>query len=193
VDIDFAFMKPMDNLFDAITYDKDSPEGKAARSMIPLERPEEGFPDVISAFITRDWPQVAPGRKPMYQAGFLVARRDPTVMDEVIEVIKEGNYTGGLNPINNGWGGKGYGAMVGAMAMQGLMAYYYDQVRPNTAVELNQCRFNHMGMDVLYRHPPNFRMTHKKAGKCRNDGDYCEDCTKTDVDLIYNVHYTQCK
>lgn len=31
------------------------------------------------------------------------------------------------------------------------MAYFYDVVRPNTAVELNQCRFNHMGMDVRYR------------------------------------------
>ena len=30
---------------------------------------------------------------------------------------------------------------------QGLMAYYYDMVRPHTSVELNQCRFNHMGMD----------------------------------------------
>ena len=118
VDIDFAFMKPMDDLFDAIIYDKDSPEGKAARSRIPLERPEEGFPDTIGAFITRDWPQVMPGRKPLYQAGFLVARRDPSVIDEVVDVIKEGNYTEGYSP-QNGWGGKGYGGMVGAMAMQG--------------------------------------------------------------------------
>ena len=154
----------MDDVFDAIMYDKDSPEGKAARSRIPLERPAEGFPDTIGAFITRDWPQVSPGRKPLYQAGFLVARRDPTVVDEVVKVIKKGHYVPGFGR-DNGWGGKGYGGLVGAMAMQGLMAYYYDHVRPNTAVELNQCRFNHMGMDVLYRHPPNFRKNHKKVGK----------------------------
>lgn len=121
VDIDFAFFKPMDDLFDAIMYEKDSPEGQAARSRIPLERPEEGFPDKIGAFITRDWPQVMPGRKAMYQAGFLVARRDPTVIDEVIEVIKEGNYTEGFST-QNGWGGLGYGGFVGAMAMQGESA-----------------------------------------------------------------------
>ena len=78
--------------------------------------------------------------------------------------------------------------------VQGLLAYYYDVVRPNTAVELNQCRFNHMGMDVRYRHPPNFISRKvKKVGKCRNFKDECEDCMITDVSLIYNVHYTECK
>ena len=66
-------------------------------------------------------------------------------MTELVEIIKEGNYTAGFSR-ENGWGSGGYGAFVGAMAMQGLLAYYYDMVRPNTAVELNQCRFNHMGI-----------------------------------------------
>ncbi len=64
--------------------------------------------------------------------------------------IKEGNYTEGSSR-SNGWGGAGYGSFVGAKAMQGLMAYYYDLIRPNNAVELNQCRFNHMGMNVVRR------------------------------------------
>jgi hypothetical protein len=179
VDIDFAFYKPMDDLFDAILYDKDSPEGKAARSVIPLERPEESYPDTIGAFITRDWPQVIPGRKAGYQAGFLVARRDPNIVKEVVEVIKEGNYVDGFGR-DNGWGGAGYGGFVGAKAMQGLMAYYYDMIRPNNAVELNQCRFNHMGMDV------------KKGNKCRTNRTECEDCMTTDFEKIYNVHYTEC-
>ena len=86
---------------------------------------------------------MVPGRKPLYQAGFLVARRDPTVLKEVLDVILEGNYSQGYGR-DNGWGNSGYGGLVGAMAMQGLMAYYYDTIRPNNAVELNQCRFNHM-------------------------------------------------
>ena len=95
------------------------------------------------------------------------------------------------------------------------MAYYYDVVRPNTAVELNQCKFNHMGMDgeatrqkctavlrdtpskirsVRYRHPPNFfsRKAHK-VGRCRNNLEECEDCMQTNTSLIYNIHYTQCR
>eukprot|EP00978_Attheya_sp_CCMP212_P041474 scaffold238183_cov34-Attheya_sp.AAC.1 len=84
VDIDFAFYKPMDHLFDAILFDKDSIEGQSARKALELERPDEKLPDKIGAFITRDWPQVAPGKwPPAYQAGFLVARRDPSIMTEM--------------------------------------------------------------------------------------------------------------
>jgi len=192
VDIDFAFYKPMDNLFDAILYDKDSREGKEAREKIELERQTDALPDQIGAFITRDWGQVAPGKfPPGYQAGFLVARRDPTVLDELIEVIKEGNYTNGWGH-KFGWGEKGYGGYVGAMAMQGLIAYYYDHVRTNNAVELNQCRYNHMGMDIRYRNHPNFRKNYR-YGECRNGLQECEDCMITDIDTIYNVHYTMCR
>jgi hypothetical protein len=222
VDIDFAFYKPMDDLFDALRYDKDSVLGQAARARIHLERPEIGLPDRIDAFLTKDWPQVAPGKFPAaYQAGFLVARRDPALLEEMLEVIREGNYTAGWG-YGTGWGLAGYSGWVGAMAMQGkdyscrvvesfhptlcwhwhlnrffsgphfvftttsthhiagFVAYFYDIIRPNTAVELNQCRYNHMGMDVRYRHPPNFRPSLPGVGGCRNGAKQCEDCMVTD-------------
>ena len=69
------------------------------------------------------------------------------------------------------------------------MAYFYDEIRPGTSVELNQCRFNHMGMDVLYRAVPR----HQKVGKCRNGLEFCEDCQITPTEQIYNIHYTQCR
>lgn len=195
VDIDFVFLQPMDDLFDAILHPKDSVKGQVARSRIPLERPEDiaQLPDIIDAFITRDYPQIIPGRKALYQAGFLVAKRNPAVLQEAMRIIQEGIYKEGYE-LHNGWSGAGYGAFVGAMAMQGLMAYYYDIVKPNTAVELNQCRFNHMGMDVRYRHPPNFyKRKVKKVGKCRDNRKECEDCMITNVSLISSVHYTQCR
>eukprot|EP00543_Licmophora_paradoxa_P008740 CAMPEP_0202454458 /NCGR_PEP_ID=MMETSP1360-20130828/12184_1 /ASSEMBLY_ACC=CAM_ASM_000848 /TAXON_ID=515479 /ORGANISM="Licmophora paradoxa, Strain CCMP2313" /LENGTH=303 /DNA_ID=CAMNT_0049073775 /DNA_START=62 /DNA_END=973 /DNA_ORIENTATION=+ len=193
VDIDFAFLQPMDELFDAIIYDSKSPEGQAARAQIEIEFPKEvTLPEKIDAFYTRDWPQVVPGRLPGYQAGFLVVRPDPSVHDELEKIVLEGNYTGGYGR-NNGWGGLGYGGFVGAMAMQGLMAYYYDHVRPGTGVELNQCRYNWMGMDTRYRAHPNFHKNNPKVGKCRNDRDYCEDCMVTDVKKIKNVHFTECR
>jgi hypothetical protein len=213
VDIDFAFYKPMDDLFDALRYDKDSVLGRAARARIHLERPEIGLPDRIDAFLTKDWPQVAPGKFPAaYQAGFLVARRDPALLEDMLEVIREGNYTAGWG-YGTGWGLAGYSGWVGAMAMQGtvyscrvvesfhpsfcwywhlnrffwshfvsagFVAYFYDIIRPNTAVELNQCRYNHMGMDVRYRHPPNFRPSLPGVGGCRNGAKQCEDCMVTD-------------
>lgn len=88
---------------------------------------------------------------------------------------------------------QGYGGFVGAAAMQGLMAYFYDEVRPNTWIELNQCRFNHMGMDVLYRGSPSFMPRHPKRDQCRNDLDECEDCQITPLDQIYSIHFTQCR
>lgn len=119
VDIDFAFYKPMDDLFDAIRFEKDSPRGMAARNKLYLERPNETLPDKIDAFLTRDWPQVAPHKWPAgYQAGFLVARRDPNVLEEMLETIREGNYTDGWG-WTSGWGEAGYGGWIGAMAMQG--------------------------------------------------------------------------
>ena len=58
VDIDFAFYKPMDHLFDAILYGKDTAKGKSARALIERERGTDKWPDQIDAFMTRDWPQV---------------------------------------------------------------------------------------------------------------------------------------
>jgi len=195
VDIDFAFFKPMDHLFDAILYDKDTKEGKHARAMIERERDTDEWPDQIDAFITRDWHQVAPKKfPPGYQAGFMVGRKNPQVLEEVIEIIKEGNYSEGIG-MTSGWGNLGYGGYVGAMAMQGVMAYYYDHIRPNTSVELNQCRHNHMGLDVRYNRAPYFNKKYGKKGQCRNASpdDVCEDCMVTEPEKIYSIHYTQCR
>lgn len=97
VDTDFAFYKPMDDLFDALRYDKSSPTGRAVRSRILLEQPEKEMPDRIEAFLTR------------YQTGFIVARSDPIVFEEMLEAIREGNHT----PGNYGLGENGATNMQG--------------------------------------------------------------------------------
>ena len=186
MDVDFVLNRPMDELFDVMF----NPASES-KNQIQLERPTDPWPTQVDAFLTKDWGQSVPGaRPPGYQAGFLVARTNPKILDELVEIIREGNYIGGLSK-RNGWGGLGYGGFVGAMAMQGLLAYYYDVVRPGTWMELNQCRYNHMGMDTLYRHNPNFLRRHSKVGKCRNNKEYCEDCQVTPIPDIYSIHYTQ--
>lgn len=192
VDIDFVFARPMDDLYDAMLLDASDPKAIAARARIPLERSTDPWPNKVDAFMTRDWGQVMPGRKPLFQAGFIVSRPDLAVFERILKVIRETKYVEGFSR-ENGWGGKGYGVYVGAMAMQGLLAYVYDQILPGTWMELNQCRFNHMGMDVRYRSPPSFRKGHAKVGACRNDLEECEDCMVTPVEEIYNIHYTQCR
>lgn len=88
----------------------------------------------------------------------------------------------------------GYGGVVGSMAMQGLVAYFYDVVRPNTTVELNGCRYNHMGANVYYDDVPNFIAKYRDLhGKCRRGIEGCEDCRKTDMNSIKNIHFTNCR
>jgi len=122
VDIDFAFYKPMDHLYDAILFDKDSAEGQAARAKIHLERPDDKLPERIDAYITRDYPQLWPGRIPGYQAGFLVARRDTTIVPEILDVIREGVYDNGFSK-ENGWGNAGYGGYVGVSPLKYKMCW----------------------------------------------------------------------
>ena len=146
-DIDCLFNKPIDHLLDAINFDKDSPEGKAARSKLELERPnEDPLPDQIEAFIAKDRLQVFPRKFPTAsQAGFMVARRDARNMDKMVEVINnEEEYF--INESGNEFGrgsNKHYRRIVGgSMAMQGLVAYYYDIINSGKVVKLKACRHN---------------------------------------------------
>ena len=78
--------------------------------------------------------------------------------------------------------------------MQGVIAYFVDHIHKDWAVELNSCRYNHLGADVRYNAPPNWRPKYvEQQGKCRNNlGDNCEDCLVTEVEKVYNIHYAAC-
>ena len=204
-DMDFLFLNPMDGVFDSMLFSPESTIGRTAREQLLLEFPQTAVvPRNITACMTRDWPQVRPGRIPAYQAGLMIVQPDPSVRETMLQVVRTHSYTPGFGR-DNGWGGLGYGAFIGSMAMvrryggmntpqperldlkqscpqQGLVAYVYDTILNGTWVELNQCRFNHMGMDVYF-----------KPGQCRNNRDYCEDCMVTPLTGIYSAHYTHCR
>ena len=105
VDMDFVFTQPLDDLYDALLYDANSPTGKAARAKIPLERPTDPWPATIEAFVTRDWGQVIPGRKAGYQAGFAVLRPSLEIFEQVLQTIRTTEYVAGY-AYENGWAGK---------------------------------------------------------------------------------------
>ena len=181
MDMDFVIHKPLDDLFDVLLDNTN----QAARQRIELEFPERGWPSNIQdekhqvqAMFTRDWPQVIPGRKAAYQAGFMAIKPSPAIFDEIVHVIKTSNFTDGYGR-DNGWGGLGYGAFVGDMAMQGVIAYYYDQFKPQQWIELDQCTHNHMGMSVTAR-----------GGVCRNGRAECENCQVTELSRIHSIHYS---
>lgn len=178
----------MDELFDAML------EG-TRKDEIHTQWGVDKYPENIEAFITRDYQQVIPGDKlPLFQAGFMVVKPNQEVFDELVKVILKGDFKEGFST-KSGWGGMGYAAKVGSKAMQGLIAYYYDVLRPGVSVELHGCRYNWMGGDVFYRGVPSFnpRQYPEKVGKCRNGAEECEDCQKTDFSEIGSVHYTNCR
>ena len=195
--MDVAILKPMDDLFDAMLHDKDSPEGQAARNRLELQHPSRPLPNVIDAFMTRDITSSQPWERIQgIQGGFLINRPSKTDFEIYKSFIRQGNYTRGRCE-TCGWGGLGYGGFQGAMAYQGAVAYFYDQFKPNTAVELNVCRWNQVVADVIWRGPE--RMEHHM--QCREfplDGNFrentqCEDCRVTPIEDVNTVHYTACK
>jgi hypothetical protein len=196
-DMDVALLQPMDDLFDAMLFSKDSDEGKAARSRLEVQHPEVPLPDVIDAYFTRDITSAQPWESVQgVQGGFLIARPSKKDLETYLQFIRQGNYTPGRGD-GSGWNSLGYGGFQGAMAYQGAVAFFYDFFKPKTAVELAACRWNQVVADVLWRGPA--KMEHHM--QCREhplDGNYetntdCEDCRITPIDLVKSVHYTACK
>ena len=190
-DLDAVLLQPMDELFDAMLYDASSPRGRQARLKLDLQFPDRPLPNRIDAFFTRDVTCSVPWEsRQVVQGGFLVARPDRASLQTYIEFIKDANYVKGRGS-KSGWGGLGYGGFQGSMAYQGAVAYFYDVFRPNTAVELNACRWNQVVADVLWRGPERKDEYHLKCRQQQQD--QCEDCRVTPVELVKSVHYTACK
>jgi hypothetical protein len=87
------------------------------------------------------------------------------------------------------------------VAYQGVVAFFYDHIRPDHSVELDVCRWNQVVADVIYRGPENTAM----VGQCRQypvDGVFesntpengqCEDCRILPIGETKTVHFTACK
>jgi len=207
-DLDKIVLNPMDDLFDAMIYTKDSKMGMAARKRIQMEWPEDNLPEQIDAFFTRDYTSSWPWKKIAgVQGGLLVLRPNETVFHKYMDIILEGNYKSGFNN-ECGWDGLGYGGWVGAKAFQGLVAYFYGE-HSDGAVELDVCKWNQVAADVIWRGPRG----KENIGECRkyprnddHESNYprapgesnvknngCDDCRETPIDQLTTIHYTACK
>ena len=95
LDLDFLVLKPMDELFDAF-FQPDSDTKHIQHSMWLHERQWIGR---IETMFTRDYPMAKPGQQAVkvgMQGGFLIVRPNQTAFDELVGLIRQGNF-------KNGW------------------------------------------------------------------------------------------
>lgn len=200
-DLDVVVLRPLDDLFDAMLFPATSTKGRESRKRLAIQKPYyQKLPKRIDAFFTRDITSARPWEKvTAVQGGFLVARPSLENFRIYQQFILQANYTPGRGP-GSGWGGLGYGGFQGAMAYQGVLAYFYDVVYPGHSVELDVCRWNQVVADVIWRGRDQF------FGQCRDHSEpgvssaentpenaRCHDCRILPVDETMTAHYTACK
>ncbi len=177
LDLDVLVLKPLDNLFDLML-------GKRPADMSAIMWKDQPLPERIDAVFTRDYNMVPPTRKyKPVQGGFLVLRPSMETYNEIVEIVKKGDFIEG-----KGWGGV-MGLFYGSMTFQGLIPYYYDVIKPGYAVELHRCIYNNM-CDNPRDKPTVNDVVH---GTCRDGRDDCEDCRSQPIEDIVTVHYTLCQ
>jgi hypothetical protein len=87
-----------------------------------------------------------------------------------------------------------------------VLAYFYDQLYPGRAVELDVCRWNNVVADVIWRgperpdlngtcrqHPLGDNPTVESFLSNRPEVGKCEDCRILPLEQTMSVHFTACK
>eukprot|EP00525_Craspedostauros_australis_P002671 CAMPEP_0198113334 /NCGR_PEP_ID=MMETSP1442-20131203/5030_1 /TAXON_ID= /ORGANISM="Craspedostauros australis, Strain CCMP3328" /LENGTH=584 /DNA_ID=CAMNT_0043770397 /DNA_START=117 /DNA_END=1872 /DNA_ORIENTATION=+ len=216
LDMDTLVTSPLDELFDAIHFPHTHPVGQAARQRLEDEkliapthkgrRPLADVPD-IAAFYTRDYNMLQPGfaKRVGMQGGFLLVRPNQTTYDELLDIVRSGDYTRGYG-MKNGWRGSGFGGHIwGSLTIQGLLGYFFWTPERNTQnIELHRCKFNQISdnprRSTFHRKVPRgtpypeANMTFRDAD-CRDGRDNCDDvqCQTWPIEDTRLVHYTACK
>lgn len=94
LDMDFILLQPMDEILD-VFFLPDHATKEIAHAMWPAQRQ---WSDRIESMFTRDYPMAHPGREPVkvgMQGGFWIVRPNQTAFDEMVAIIKQGNFQGG--------------------------------------------------------------------------------------------------
>ena len=182
LDIDFLVLKPMDDLFDSF-FESDAKTKEIPHAMWPKDRQWTGR---IEAMFTRDYPMSKPGREVAHvgmQGGFFIVRPNQTAFDELVHLIRQGNFKAGWYADTRDGGRVKYPGFYGAAMIQGLIGFYYGHYHPGQVVELNRCYHNNMADK-----PRDSNL------KCFSPvDDRCMDCRLKKITDVYSVHFTFCQ
>ena len=150
LDYDVIMLQPLDELFDAMMSDD--------ASVYNITTPRNAvIPKRVNVFFTRDYIQrsglaMNEPLKFAVQGGFFIIRPNITLYQEMISILRRGNYND-----KTGWENSRIGKFYGAAQIQGFLAYIYAELYPEHAVEINRCIYNTM----VYDEPM------ESHGKCR--------------------------
>ena len=177
----------------AIASDAEAAAGSLARHDVAATRNRTE----LYALYTMDWSMARKpwGANPPVQGGFFVATPSAFVFDELVELVREGDFRR-----DSAWGGTNVGHFWGGMTIQGLLPYYFRFVRPGWGREVRGCKYNNMASN-----PRTIRGFGK--GDCRDGTElmpggrftesiakgHCDDCRLTPIDEVKMVHFTICQ
>jgi len=114
-------------------------------------------------------------RAPPVQGGFLMIKPSQRVFEQIIDVVREGDFRPGT-----GWGGTRIGWCWGGQTVQGLLAYYYSMVEPDKGLAIDPCRYNSMATtkeckDYPWEQVASIHYTYcQKPWKCHRTEGICE-------------------
>jgi hypothetical protein len=179
LDLDILVLKPLDILFDPMV----EPDKHRLNCSV-MEDPKKIPPERINAMFTLDYNIVHPKIKVRpVQGGFLLARPNMTVYEEIRAIVQSGHFTFG-----RGWG-DATSRFYGYMTFQGVLPYYYHILHPGEFVELNHCIFNCQAENAYDQKPiPNTTIY-----PCMNGKETCDDCRLRPIRDIYFAHFTLCQ
>eukprot|EP01065_Artemidia_motanka_P015624 TRINITY_DN19366_c0_g1_i1.p1 TRINITY_DN19366_c0_g1~~TRINITY_DN19366_c0_g1_i1.p1 ORF type:complete len:577 (+),score=180.28 TRINITY_DN19366_c0_g1_i1:79-1809(+) len=138
-----------------------------------------------SLVYTADWGMSNDAsRKPPVQGGFLVVKPDMAVFRELQTFAQRG----GFRADGSGWEGSHIGHFWGGSTIQGLLAFYFTEVRPTWGHAEDHCTVNAQADSP-------FRMETAYAGKrvCVGRRRTCADCRSTPFSKVRTAHYTVCQ
>jgi hypothetical protein len=181
VDMDVLVLKPLDDILDLIIFNKRPPDDEHSTGARHLMWPQRKIPEDIWLLYVNDYALVYPEDpiKPT-QGGFAVFKPNRTIYDDIVNIVRDGDYHPDL-----GWRNQS-GVFWGSTTYQGLMAYYFQISNPGHEVELHYCSHNNMkspngevrdGVRICYSGQP---------------VEACDDCRARSVADVSSAHFTVC-
>mmetsp|Transcript_12506 Transcript_12506/g.18671 ORF Transcript_12506/g.18671 Transcript_12506/m.18671 type:complete len:535 (+) Transcript_12506:14-1618(+) len=98
----------------------------------------QNFDELFEYDTTLVWTHGALGGTERLNGGFLVVRPNLEHYDEMVEIIKSGDFRGG-----SGWRGKCCW-VYGGRTIQGILPYYYLYEQMSAQQEVDRCKYNNM-------------------------------------------------